>query len=102
MRWLRTVSRQAANSVIGVSPMRRHQPRLMSLAAGSLAVEKVRSAAEGRGAGPAGAGGGGGVVVFLRGLGGDVGWHGNGLLGAAGRRVLRRAEDLGPLVAQGH
>ncbi len=48
MRWLRTTSRQPANSVIGVSPVRRHQPRLMSLLAGSLAVEKVRSAAERR------------------------------------------------------
>src|SRR6266536_2854140 len=48
MRWLRTASRQAANSAIGVSPMSRHQPRLMSLLAGSLTVEKVRSAAERR------------------------------------------------------
>ena len=28
----------------GVSPMSRHQPRVMLLLAGSLAVEKVRSA----------------------------------------------------------
>src|SRR6266542_3533335 len=56
--WLRTgeplpgyggaAARLAANSAIGVSPMSRHQPRLMSLLAGSLTVEKVRSAAERR------------------------------------------------------
>jgi hypothetical protein len=39
---------QAVNSAIGVSPMRRHQPWLMLLLAGSLAVEKVRSAADRR------------------------------------------------------
>src|ERR1700686_2540085 len=45
IRWLRTMSRLAVNKVIAVRPMRRHQPWLMSLLAGSLAVEKVRSAA---------------------------------------------------------
>ena len=44
MRWLRTTSRQASQRVSGVRPMRRHQPRAMLLLAGSLAVEKVRSA----------------------------------------------------------
>src|SRR5712691_12607228 len=45
MRWLRTMGRVAVNKVIAVRPIRRHQPREMSLLAGSLAVEKVRSAA---------------------------------------------------------
>jgi hypothetical protein len=44
MRWLRMMSRQASQRVSGVRPMRRHQPRVMLLLAGSLAVEKVRSA----------------------------------------------------------
>ena len=45
MRWLRTASRQASQSMSGVRPVSRHQPRAMLLLAGSLAVEKVRSAA---------------------------------------------------------
>jgi hypothetical protein len=44
MRWLRTASRQASQSVSGVRPVSRVQPRAMLLLAGSLAVEKVRSA----------------------------------------------------------
>ena len=44
MRWLRTVSRQASQSASGVRPVRRHQPRAMLVVAGSLMVEKVRSA----------------------------------------------------------
>jgi len=44
MRWLRTASRQASHSASGVRPVRRHQPRLMSLLAVSLMVAKVRSA----------------------------------------------------------
>src|ERR1700728_182941 len=36
MRWLRMVCRQASQSASGVRPMRRHQPRLMVLVAGSL------------------------------------------------------------------
>ena len=44
IRWLRTMSRLAVNKVMAVRPMRRHQPRLMSLLAGSLAVAKPRSA----------------------------------------------------------
>jgi len=44
MRWLRTMSRVVVNSISGARPMRRHQPRLMSLLAGSLAVAKPRSA----------------------------------------------------------
>jgi hypothetical protein len=43
MRWLRMASRQASQSVIGVRPVRRHQPRAMLVVAGSLMVEKVRS-----------------------------------------------------------
>jgi hypothetical protein len=43
MRWLRMASRQASHRVSGVRPMRRHQPRLMSLLAWSLMVAKVRS-----------------------------------------------------------
>ena len=44
MRWLRAMSRVAVNKVIAVRPIRRHQPREMSLLDGSLVVEKVRSA----------------------------------------------------------
>src|SRR5579859_1423745 len=44
MGWLRTMSRVVVNSISGVRPMRRHQPRVMSLVAGSLAVAKPRSA----------------------------------------------------------
>jgi len=44
MRWLRTTSSTAVNSIRGARPVRRHQPRAMSLAAGSLAVAKPRSA----------------------------------------------------------
>jgi hypothetical protein len=44
MRWLRTTSKVAVNSISGARPMSRHQPRLMSLVAGSLAVAKPRSA----------------------------------------------------------
>ena len=44
MRWLRMVSRQASHRVSGVRPVRRHQPRVMLVVAGSLMVEKVRSA----------------------------------------------------------
>ena len=36
------------------------------------------------------------------GLRGDLGRDGDGLLGAAGWRVLRRGEDLGPVAIQGH
>ena len=43
MRWLRTVSRQASHRVSGVRPVRRHQPRLVLVVAGSLMVAKVRS-----------------------------------------------------------
>ena len=39
---------RSASSVIEFSPMRRHQPRAMSLEAGSLTVELDRSAAERR------------------------------------------------------
>src|ERR1035438_4209538 len=44
MRWLRTPRRQASHSASGVTPVRRHQPRAMLVVAGSLMVEKVRSA----------------------------------------------------------
>jgi hypothetical protein len=44
MRWLRMACRQAIHRVSGASPVRRHQPRAMLLLAGSLMVEKVRSA----------------------------------------------------------
>ena len=44
MRWLRMVSRQASHRAGGVRPIRRHQPRAMLVVAGSLMVEKVRSA----------------------------------------------------------
>ena len=44
MRWLRTVSRQVSQSMSGVRPISRVQPRVMLLLAGSLAVAKVRSA----------------------------------------------------------
>ena len=42
------------------------------------------------------------VVVFLPGLGRDLGSDGDGLLGAAGGRVLGRGEYLGPVPAEGH
>ena len=44
MRWLRTTSSTVVNSIRGAGPIRRHQPRVMSLVAGSLAVAKPRSA----------------------------------------------------------
>src|SRR5229473_4847881 len=44
MRWLRTACRQASQNASGVRPMRRHQPRETVLPAGSLIVEKPRSA----------------------------------------------------------
>src|SRR5262249_43126558 len=44
MRWLRAISSVVANSISGARPMSRHQPRLMSLVAGSLVVAKPRSA----------------------------------------------------------
>ena len=44
MRWLRMACRAASQSALGVRPMRRHQPRAMVLPAGSLMVEKPRSA----------------------------------------------------------
>jgi len=44
MRWLRTVSSAAVNSIRGAAPIRRHQPRAMLLAAGSLVVAKPRPA----------------------------------------------------------
>jgi hypothetical protein len=40
--------------------------------------------------------------VFLRGFRGDLGRDGDGLLIAAGGRVLGRCEDLGPVPLQGH
>ena len=40
--------------------------------------------------------------MFLPGLGRDAGPDGDGLLGAAGGRVLGRGEDLGPVPVQGH
>ena len=43
MRWLRTVSGQASRRASGVTPVRRHQPRAMLVAAVSLMVGKVRS-----------------------------------------------------------
>src|ERR1022692_1090916 len=57
------------------------------------------------GAGAAGVGAAvrwGGVVVFLPGLCRDLGRDGDGLLRAAGGRVLRRGEDLGPAAVQRH
>ena len=44
IRWLRTMSSVVVNSMSGARPIRRHQPRAMSLAAGSLMVAKPRSA----------------------------------------------------------
>src|SRR5215472_723679 len=44
MRWLRAVRAQASQSVSGVRPVRRHQPRAMLVVAVSLMVEKPRSA----------------------------------------------------------
>jgi hypothetical protein len=67
IRWLRMVSRTVVISISGARPVRRHQPRLVPLAAGSLAVAKPRSALGAAGVGAAVRGGG--VVVSLRGLG---------------------------------
>jgi hypothetical protein len=44
MRWLRSARAQASQSMSGVSPGRRHQPRAMLVVAGSLMVAKPRSA----------------------------------------------------------
>ena len=44
MRWLRAMSSAVVNSIRGVGPIRRHQPRAIVLVAGSLAVAKPRSA----------------------------------------------------------
>ena len=57
------------------------------------------------GAGAAGVGpavGRGRVVVFLPGLGRDLRGDGDGLLGAAGWRMLGQGEDLGAAAAAGH
>jgi hypothetical protein len=40
--------------------------------------------------------------VFLAGLGGHVRGDGDGLLGAAGREVLRRGQDLRPVAGERH
>jgi hypothetical protein len=72
----------------------------MLLLAGSLAVEKVRSAPVRRAVGAAVRRGR--VVVFLPGFGGHVRRDGDGLLLAAGWRVPGRGEDLGPVAVQGH
>ena len=40
--------------------------------------------------------------MFLPGPGRDAGWDGEGLLGAAGRRVPWRGQDLRPGPVQGH
>ena len=100
IRWLRTISRVVTNSVKGARPMRRHQPRLMSLVAGSLAGGEAAFGAGAAGVGPAVRGGG--VVVFLRGLGCYLWRHGDGLLCAAGLGMPGRGEDLGPVPAEGH
>jgi hypothetical protein len=97
MRWLRTMSITAVNSVRGAGPIRRHQPRAMSLLAGSLAVAFGAGAP---GVGPAP--GRGRVVVFLRGLGEHVRRDGDGLLGAAGRGVFGGLQDLRPVPVQEH
>src|ERR1022692_2374224 len=74
MRWLRTPRRQATHSASGVTPVRRHQPRAMLVVAGSLMVEKVRSALVRRAEGGGGAGGGGSCFcrVFAATWGGTV------------------------------
>ena len=99
MRWLRTTSRR----------WRQHEGRQAHEAA-PAAADVVGGGVLGGGeaafgAGAAGVGAavrGGGVVVFLRGLGGDLGRDGDGLLGAAGRRVLGGCEDLRAVPVQGH
>ena len=98
IRWLRTISRVAVNSMRGARPMRRHQPRADVVCGGVLDGGEAAF-----GAGAAGVGAaprGGGVVVFLPGLRVHVRRDGDGLLGAAGLRVLRKGEDLGMIPVQ--
>jgi hypothetical protein len=45
MRWLRVTKVQASQRAMGARPVWRHQPRAMLVVAGSLMVEKARSAA---------------------------------------------------------
>jgi hypothetical protein len=100
VRWLRMASRQAIHRVIGAQ-------------AGEAAPAAGDAGGGGVFDGGVDALGGGappvgppplrrGVVVFLPGLGRHLGWHGDGLLGAAGGRVAGRGEDLGPVPAEQH
>ena len=92
MRWLRTASSIVVNSISGC------QAHEAAPAAADVVAGGVLGGGEAAfGAGAAGVGAAacrGGVVVFLRGLGVHLGRDGDGLLGAAGRGVLRGAEDL--------
>src|SRR5262249_8351193 len=74
MRWLRTASRQASQSISGARPIRRGQPRAMVLLAGAFGGEEGRSAPGGRGEGLRGSLGGGGW--FSRGVGAPAGGAG--------------------------
>jgi hypothetical protein len=91
IRWLRTACRQASQNASGVRPM--SQPAAGDGVAGGVLDRGEASF----GAGAAGVGAavrGGGVVVLLPGFRRDAGWDGEGLLGAAGGRVLGGNEDL--------
>ncbi len=99
-RQLRTTRTQVKNMVMALSPRSRHQPREMSLLAGSFDGRKA--ALGGAAPGVGGPPGGRGVIVFLGCLGVHRHRDGQGLLPAAGGDMLGRAEHRGPLVRQGH
>jgi hypothetical protein len=84
----------------GVTPVRRIQPPVDAAGDGVLdaGVEPFGGGAPLVGEPP----GVRGVVELLPGLDRDAGPGGDGQLGAAGRRMLRRVEDLGPVACQSH
>src|SRR5262249_32910377 len=100
MRWLRTASRQASQSISGARPIRRGQPRAVVVLAGAFGGGEGRSGPGGRADGVGGGLGGG--WGFVAGVSGTAGGDGDGLLLAAGGRVVGWGEDLGPVAVQGH
>jgi hypothetical protein len=99
-RKFRTAKQQVTNKKSGTKPIRRHQPR-GNVVAGGVFYGRVGPFCTG----PAGVGPppqGRAVIIFLGSFGVDMGRHGDGLLPTAGRRVLGRGQDRGPLVGQRH